>query len=82
MEGQRYDCQATLRGAADKSAAQGTRGSRTEDVEVIARSAVLQDNASVHTARVSRQALKDTGFSEIDHPPQPRSISLATTFFH
>ncbi|GBP94558.1 Putative uncharacterized protein FLJ37770 [Eumeta japonica] len=30
--------------------------------------AVLQDNASVHTARVSRQALKDTGFSEIDHP--------------
>ncbi|GBP86712.1 Histone-lysine N-methyltransferase SETMAR [Eumeta japonica] len=25
--------------------------------------------ASVHTARVSRQALKDTGFSEIDHPP-------------
>ncbi|GBP38746.1 hypothetical protein EVAR_22395_1 [Eumeta japonica] len=30
--------------------------------EVIARSAVLQDNASVHTARVSRQALKDTGF--------------------
>ncbi|GBP44581.1 Histone-lysine N-methyltransferase SETMAR [Eumeta japonica] len=29
----------------------------------------LQDNASVHTARVSRQALKDTGFSEIDHPP-------------
>ncbi|GBP85774.1 hypothetical protein EVAR_84590_1 [Eumeta japonica] len=30
---------------------------------------VLQDNASVHTARVSRQALKDTGFSEIDHHP-------------
>ncbi|GBP43741.1 hypothetical protein EVAR_29723_1 [Eumeta japonica] len=49
---------------------QGTRGSRTEATwEVIARSAVLQDNASVHTARVSRQALKDTGFSEIDHPP-------------
>ncbi|GBP29643.1 Histone-lysine N-methyltransferase SETMAR [Eumeta japonica] len=47
----------------------GTRGSRTEATwEVIARSAVLQDNASVHTARVSRQALKDTGFSEIDHP--------------
>ncbi|GBP02684.1 Histone-lysine N-methyltransferase SETMAR [Eumeta japonica] len=49
---------------------QSTRGSRTEATwEVIARSAVLQDNASVHTARVSRQALKDTGFSEIDHPP-------------
>ncbi|GBP76226.1 Pre-mRNA cleavage complex 2 protein Pcf11 [Eumeta japonica] len=29
----------------------------------------LQDIASVHTARVSRQALKDTGFSEIDHHP-------------
>ncbi|GBP02484.1 hypothetical protein EVAR_100984_1 [Eumeta japonica] len=54
---------------------EGTRGSRTEATwEVIARSAVLQDNASVHTARVSRQALKDTGFSEIDHP-QPRSSS-------
>ncbi|GBP09864.1 Histone-lysine N-methyltransferase SETMAR [Eumeta japonica] len=49
---------------------EGTRGSRTEATwEVIARSAVLQDNASVQTARVSRQALKDTGFSEIDHPP-------------
>ncbi|GBP49432.1 Histone-lysine N-methyltransferase SETMAR [Eumeta japonica] len=35
----------------------------------------LQDNASVHTARVSRQALKDTGFSEIDH--QPYSPDLA-----
>ncbi|GBP85781.1 Putative uncharacterized protein FLJ37770 [Eumeta japonica] len=30
---------------------------------------VLQDNASVHMALVSRQALKDTGFSEIDHHP-------------
>ncbi|GBP58148.1 hypothetical protein EVAR_86310_1 [Eumeta japonica] len=48
---------------------EGTRQSYRSDVEVIARSAVLQDNASVHTARVSRQALKDTGFSEIDHPP-------------
>ncbi|CAK1596485.1 unnamed protein product [Parnassius mnemosyne] len=28
----------------------------------------LQDNAPVHTAHVARQALKDTGFSEIDHP--------------
>ncbi|GBP85345.1 hypothetical protein EVAR_78828_1 [Eumeta japonica] len=41
---------------------EGTRGSRTQATwEVIARSAVLQDNASVHMARVSRQALKDTG---------------------
>ncbi|GBP89250.1 hypothetical protein EVAR_71136_1 [Eumeta japonica] len=50
-----------------------TRGSRTEATcEVIARSAVLQGNASVHTARVSRQALMDTGFSEIDHPPSAK----------
>ncbi|GBP82554.1 Putative uncharacterized protein FLJ37770 [Eumeta japonica] len=55
---------------------QSTRDSRTEATwEVIARSAVLQDNASVHTARVSRQALKDTGFSEIDHHPTARSSS-------
>ncbi|GBP82324.1 hypothetical protein EVAR_53782_1 [Eumeta japonica] len=47
----------------------GTRGSRTEATwEVIARSAVLQDNASV-TRRGFLQVLKDTGFSEIDHPP-------------
>ncbi|GBP92679.1 Histone-lysine N-methyltransferase SETMAR [Eumeta japonica] len=58
----------------------GTRGSRTEATwEVIARSAVLQDNASVHTARVSRQALKDTGFSEIDHPPY--SPDLAPSYY-
>ncbi|GBP91083.1 hypothetical protein EVAR_68426_1 [Eumeta japonica] len=49
---------------------EGTRGSRTEATwEVIARSAVLQDNASVHTARVSRQALKDTGFSKLTTHP-------------
>ncbi|GBP49532.1 Histone-lysine N-methyltransferase SETMAR [Eumeta japonica] len=44
----------------------GTRDSRTEATwEVIARCCVLQDNASVHTARVSRQALKDTGFRKL-----------------
>ncbi|GBP21890.1 Mariner Mos1 transposase [Eumeta japonica] len=50
------------------------------DVEVIARSAVLQDNASVHTARVSRQALKDTGFSEIDHPPYSPDLAPSDYF--
>ncbi|GBP23414.1 hypothetical protein EVAR_22273_1 [Eumeta japonica] len=46
------------------------RGSRTEATwEVIARSAVLQDNASVHTARVSRQALKDTGSRKLTTHP-------------
>ncbi|GBP52513.1 Histone-lysine N-methyltransferase SETMAR [Eumeta japonica] len=60
---------------------EGTRGSRTEATwEVIARSAVLQDNASVHTARVSRQALKDTGFSEIDHPPYSPDLALSDYF--
>ncbi|GBP29723.1 Mitochondrial uncoupling protein 4 [Eumeta japonica] len=39
----------------------------------------LKDNASVHTARVSRQALKDTGFSEIDHPPY--SPDLAPSYY-
>ncbi|GBP32384.1 hypothetical protein EVAR_25639_1 [Eumeta japonica] len=59
-----------------------TRGSRTEATwEVIARNAVLQDNASVHTARVSRQALKDTGFSEIDHPPYSPDLAPATISF-
>ncbi|GBP15741.1 hypothetical protein EVAR_93927_1 [Eumeta japonica] len=29
----------------------------------------LQDNASVHTARVSRQALKDMGFSKLTTHP-------------
>ncbi|GBP90702.1 hypothetical protein EVAR_67011_1 [Eumeta japonica] len=41
----------------------------------------LQDNASVHTARVSRQALKDTGFSEIDHPPYSPDLAPATISF-
>ncbi|GBP51073.1 Histone-lysine N-methyltransferase SETMAR [Eumeta japonica] len=43
---------------------------RTEATWKLSRGVLfLQDNASVHTARVSRQALKDTGFSKIDHPP-------------
>ncbi|GBP93640.1 Histone-lysine N-methyltransferase SETMAR [Eumeta japonica] len=55
--------------------------SRTEATwEVIARSAVLQDNASVHTARVSRQALNDTGFSEIDHPPYSPDLAPSDYF--
>ncbi|GBP27060.1 Mariner Mos1 transposase [Eumeta japonica] len=41
----------------------------------------LQDNASVHTARVSRQALKDTGFSEIDHPPYSPDLFPSDYFF-
>ncbi|GBP85635.1 Mariner Mos1 transposase [Eumeta japonica] len=40
----------------------------------------LQDNASVHTARVSRQALKDTGFSEIDHPPYSPDLAPSDYF--
>ncbi|GBP29744.1 Mariner Mos1 transposase [Eumeta japonica] len=42
--------------------------------------AVLQDNASVHTARVSRQTLKDTGFSEIDHPPYSPDLAPSDYF--
>ncbi|GBP43562.1 Mariner Mos1 transposase [Eumeta japonica] len=40
----------------------------------------LPDNASVHTARVSRQALKDTGFSEIDHPPYSPDLAPSDYF--
>ncbi|GBP70845.1 Histone-lysine N-methyltransferase SETMAR [Eumeta japonica] len=40
----------------------------------------LQDNASVHTARVSRQALKDTGFSEINHPPYSPDLTPSDYF--
>ncbi|GBP39437.1 Histone-lysine N-methyltransferase SETMAR [Eumeta japonica] len=40
----------------------------------------LQDNASVHTARVSRQALKDTGFSEINHPPYSPDLAPSDYF--
>ncbi|GBP16702.1 Histone-lysine N-methyltransferase SETMAR [Eumeta japonica] len=40
----------------------------------------LQDNASVHTAWVSRQALKDTGFSEIDHPPYSPDLAPSDYF--
>ncbi|GBP61905.1 Mariner Mos1 transposase [Eumeta japonica] len=40
----------------------------------------LQDNASVHTARVSRQVLKDTSFSEIDHPPYSPDLAPSDYF--
>ncbi|GBP37908.1 Histone-lysine N-methyltransferase SETMAR [Eumeta japonica] len=40
----------------------------------------LQDNTSVHTARVSRQPLKDTGFSEIDHPPYSPDLAPSDYF--
>ncbi|GBP73697.1 hypothetical protein EVAR_51610_1 [Eumeta japonica] len=45
------------------------RQSYRSDVGSYRAECCFKDNASVHTARVSRQALKDTGFSEMDHPP-------------
>ncbi|GBP28881.1 Mariner Mos1 transposase [Eumeta japonica] len=60
MNGQYY---ANLLAQAREAVVQKRRGKLLRGV------LFLQDNASVHTARVSRQALKDTGFSEIDHPP-------------
>ncbi|GBP41706.1 Mariner Mos1 transposase [Eumeta japonica] len=60
---------------------EGTRGSRTEATWKLSRAVLfLQDNASVHTARVSRQALKDTGFSEIDHPPYSPDLAPSDYF--
>ncbi|GBP93154.1 Protein phosphatase 1 regulatory subunit 12A [Eumeta japonica] len=66
MNGQYY---ANLLAQAREAVVQKRRGKLSRGV------LFLQDNASVHTARVSRQALKDTGFSEIDH--QPYSPDLA-----
>ncbi|GBP71697.1 Histone-lysine N-methyltransferase SETMAR [Eumeta japonica] len=66
MNGQYY---ANLLAQAREAVVQKRRGKLSRGV------LFLQDNASVHTARVSRQALKDTGFSEIDHPPY--SLDLA-----
>ncbi|GBP71699.1 hypothetical protein EVAR_8305_1 [Eumeta japonica] len=40
----------------------------------------FKDNASVRTARVSRQALKDTGFSEIEHPPYSLDLAPSDLF--
>ncbi|GBP96595.1 Mariner Mos1 transposase [Eumeta japonica] len=41
---------------------------------------LLLGNASVHSARVSRQALKDTGFSEIDHLPYSPDLAPSDYF--
>ncbi|GBP96957.1 Mariner Mos1 transposase [Eumeta japonica] len=70
MNGQYY---ANLLAQAREAVVQKRRGK-------LSRSAVLQDNASVHTARVSRQALKDTGFSEIDHPPYSPDLAPSDYF--
>ncbi|GBP43002.1 Histone-lysine N-methyltransferase SETMAR [Eumeta japonica] len=56
------------------------RQSYRSDVGSYRAGAVLQDNASVHTARVSSQALKDTGFSEIDHPPYSPDLAPSDYF--
>ncbi|GBP35774.1 Mariner Mos1 transposase [Eumeta japonica] len=69
MNGQYY---ANLLAQAREAVVQKRRG--------LSRSAVLQDNASVHTARVSRQALKDTGFSQIDYPPYSPDLALSDYF--
>ncbi|GBP44884.1 hypothetical protein EVAR_24797_1 [Eumeta japonica] len=58
----RSPCNGRKKGKGRRRNSRHERQSYRSDV-VIAWSAVLQDNASVHTARVSRQALKDTGFS-------------------
>lgn len=40
----------------------------------------LQDNAPVHTARVAKLALKETGFEEIDHPPYSPDLAPSDYF--
>ncbi|GBP88766.1 Histone-lysine N-methyltransferase SETMAR [Eumeta japonica] len=71
MNGQYY---ANLLAQAREAVVQKRRGKLSRGV------LFLQDNASVHTARVSRQALKDTGFSEIDHPPYSPDLAPSDYF--
>ncbi|GBP69077.1 Mariner Mos1 transposase [Eumeta japonica] len=71
MNGQYY---ANILAQARESVVQKRRGKLARGV------LFLQDNASVHTARVSRQALKDTGFSEIDHPPYSPDLAPSDYF--
>lgn len=40
----------------------------------------LQDNAPVHTARVARRALGETGFEEINHPPYSPDLAPSGYF--
>ncbi|GBP91872.1 Protein bric-a-brac 1 [Eumeta japonica] len=71
MNGQYY---ANLLAQARKAVVQKRRGKLSRGV------LFLQDNASVHTARASRQALKDTGISEIDHPPHSPDLAPSDYF--
>ncbi|GBP15172.1 Histone-lysine N-methyltransferase SETMAR [Eumeta japonica] len=71
MNGQYY---ANLLAQAREAVVQKRRGKLSRGV------LFLQDNASVHTARVSRQALKDTGFSEIHHPPYSPDLAPSDYF--
>ncbi|GBP22242.1 Histone-lysine N-methyltransferase SETMAR [Eumeta japonica] len=71
MNGQYY---ANLLAQAREAVVQKRRGKLSRGV------LFLQDNASVHTPRVSRQALKDTGFSEIDHPPYSPDLAPSDYF--
>lgn len=41
---------------------------------------LLQDNAPVHTSKVSRAALRETGFQEIDHPPYSPDLAPCDYF--
>lgn len=73
MNGQYYG---NLLGQAREAVVQKRRGKLARGV------LFLQDNAPVHTARVSRDALKATGFSEIDHPPIVRTwLPVTFSFF-
>lgn len=71
MNGQYY---ANLLSQAREAVVQKRRGKLARGV------LFLQDNAPVHTARVARQALKDTGFSEIDHPPYSPDLAPSDYF--
>lgn len=40
----------------------------------------LQDNAPVHTARIAKHALRETGFDEINHPPYSPDLAPSDFF--
>lgn len=71
MNGQYY---ANLLGQAREAVVQKRRGKLARGV------LFLQDNAPVHTARVARDALKATGFAEIDHPAYSPDLAPSDFF--
>ncbi|GBP67327.1 hypothetical protein EVAR_97946_1 [Eumeta japonica] len=59
---------------------EGTRQSYRSDVGSYRAECCFYKTMHLYTARVSRQALKDTDFSEIDHPPYSPDLAPSKLF--